>query len=88
MLERCIELNFGPQLLNTISDSNEKALLLNLFKMVVFCHRHNKNDSFLQEVPLDFEIVRDPMYKYSRTAQNRFFAVPTLAFMFAHFAKN
>jgi len=36
---------------------------------------------------LDFDSVRDAMYKYSKKAQRRFFKVPALAFFFAWFAQ-
>lgn len=35
---------------------------------------------------VDFTLVRDTMYKYSKQAQKRFFENPALAFMFAWFA--
>ena len=53
---------------------------------VVHSHRHNKEDSFLSESPIDFTLVRDTMYKYSKKAQERFFQVPTLAFLFVWFS--
>jgi hypothetical protein len=59
---------------------------LELLKLLVFSHRHNKNDPFLQNPLVDFAVVREPMYKYSRTAQEKFFDYPTFAFLFAWFA--
>ena len=69
---------------------------------VVHSHRHNKDDtrSNIQSLPepianeessalganVDFTLVRDTMYKYSKQAQKRFFENPALAFMFAWFA--
>lgn len=41
--------------------------------MLMFCHRHQKNDSYLANTPVDFAVVREPMYKYSRVAQDKFF---------------
>jgi len=35
---------------------------------------------------MDFALVRDTMYKYSKKAQERFFSHPFLAFMLAWFA--
>ena len=35
---------------------------------------------------VDFTLVRDTMYKYSKHAQRRFFESPALAFLFAWFA--
>jgi len=34
---------------------------------------------------IDFKIIRDPMYMYSRNAQNKFFEYSTFAFLFAWF---
>lgn len=56
--------------------------------VVVHSHRHNKDDSFISEVPIDFSLVRDTMYKYSKKAQERFFAYPFFAFLFAWFAQS
>ncbi len=33
-------------------------------------------------------IVRDPMYKYSKPAENRFFSVSQLSFLFVIYARN
>lgn len=35
---------------------------------VVHSHRHNKEDAFLAESQVDFTLVRDTMYKYSKKA--------------------
>ena len=37
---------------------------------------------------VDFTLVRDTMYKYSKQAQKRFFENPALAFMFAWFSSS
>ena len=37
---------------------------------------------------IDFTLVRDTMYKYSKQAQKRFFEHPALAFLFAWFASS
>jgi hypothetical protein len=37
-------------------------------------------------VPIDFTVIRDVMYKYSKKAQDRFFSVPIESFLFAAFA--
>ena len=59
-----------------------------LMKLLVFAHRHNKNDEFLKDRLIDFDIVREPMYKYSRNAQDKFFDYATFAFLFAWFEAN
>ena len=59
---------------------------IELVKMLVLAHRHNKNDDFLRDPLVDFATVRDPMYKYSKQTQDRFFSHSTFAFLFAWFA--
>lgn len=66
--------------------------MINNVMMVVFSHRYCKNDVFINEALssteecIDFSIVRDVMYKYSKKAQDRFFSHPIEAFLFAAFA--
>ena len=62
--------------------------MIELIKLLVFSHRHNKNDEFLKDPLIDFSIVREPMYKYSRHAQDKFFDYSTFAFLFAWFEAN
>ena len=65
--------------------------------MICFSHRYNKGDRFIHEAEqealeaggansIDFTIVRDVMYKYSKKAQDRYFQYPIEAFLFAAFA--
>lgn len=54
-------------LFDSLNDSLKEEFI-ELFKLLVFSHRHNKNDVFLKNPIVDFAIVREPMYKYSRTA--------------------
>ena len=37
---------------------------------------------------ISFDVIRDPMYKYSRVAQENYLSVPVLAFILAWFCKN
>ena len=74
-----------PGLLESLPDAL-KTEFLELLKLLVFSHRHNKNDAFLKDPLVDFTVVREPMYKYSKTAQETFFDNPTFAFLFAWFA--
>mmetsp|Transcript_94094 Transcript_94094/g.129575 ORF Transcript_94094/g.129575 Transcript_94094/m.129575 type:complete len:121 (+) Transcript_94094:496-858(+) len=60
--------------------------MLNQIKLVVFSHHHNKTEEFLMERDVDFSVVRDTMYKYSKTSQEKFFSHPVFAFMFTYFA--
>ena len=39
-----------------------------LFKLLLFMHRHNKNDAYLRDPLVDFTVVRGPLYKYSKQA--------------------
>ena len=54
-------------LLETMTEK-AKFEFVELVKLLVFSHRHNKNDAFLKDPLIDFAIVREPMYKYSRNA--------------------
>ena len=76
-----------PGLKEAIS-GEEQTALVELLKLIVFSHRHNKNDSFLTNNVTDWEIVRDPMYRYSKIVQDRFFGESTYAFLFAYFTQN
>ena len=60
-------------------------VFVELIKLLVFSHRHNKSDDHLKDPLIDFAIIRDPMYKYSRQSQNKFFEYSTFAFLFAWF---
>ena len=57
----------------------------------VYAHRHNKDDVFIVETKkreyIDFTLVRDVMYKYSKRAQDRFFENHIECYFFAKFAK-
>lgn len=54
--------------------------------MILFSHRYTKNDLFITQSNIEFDIIRDVMYKYSKKAQDRYFAQPVESFMFAAFA--
>lgn len=59
-----------------------------MLTVVVHSHRHNKNDEFIAETKMDFSIVRDTMYKYSKKSQEKFFSYPIFAFLFVWFAQS
>jgi hypothetical protein len=63
-----------------------------MLSLVVLSHRHNKEESFnkcnAKKGELDFSLVRDTMYKYSKKAQDRFFKNSFLAFLFIGFASS
>ena len=73
-----------PGLLDSLS-KQASFEFVELVKLLVFSHRHNKNDEYLKDPLIDFATVREPMYKYSRQAQNNFFDFGTFAFLFAWF---
>jgi hypothetical protein len=49
-----------------IRDDETKSNFLEYLKLLVFSHRHNKNDACLEDTIETFDLVRDPMYKYSK----------------------
>lgn len=56
-----------PSLLGPASTEATREVL-NQIKLVVFSHHHNKTEDFLMERDVDFSVVRDTMYKYSKTS--------------------
>ena len=58
----------------------------------VYAHRHNKDDQFIKESKkdkyIDFSIVRDVMYCYSKKAQDKFFCHPIESYFLAKFASS
>ena len=74
-----------PGLLGKLSSDKAKSEFIQLLKLLVFAHRHAKNDEHLIDRLVEFTIVRDPMYKYSREAQKTFFSFATFSFLFAWF---
>ena len=73
-----------PGLLSNLSEEAGFEFI-ELLKMLVLSHRHNKNDDFLADPIVDFSIVREPMYKFSKQAQDKFFELVPYAFLFAWF---
>jgi hypothetical protein len=65
-------------------------MLLQSMMAFVYAHRHNKDDLFLvqtrQENYIDFSVLRDCMYHYSKKAQDRFFKHAIETYFFAKFA--
>ena len=76
-----------PGLFEAIS-GEEQTTFVELLKLIVFSHRHNKNDPYLKNHVADWGIVRDPMYRYSKNVQDRFFGEATYAFLFAYFTQH
>lgn len=82
-----VQLEF-PGLLDKLGEDSARFEFIELVKLLVLAHRHNKNDEFLRDPLVDFATVREPLYKYSKQAQDRFFSHTTFAFLFAWFAVN
>lgn len=74
-----------PGLLESLSSEQAKIEFIELLKLLVLAHRHNRNDEFLANPLVAFNTVREPMYKYSKQAQDNFFAMSTYAFLFMWF---
>lgn len=77
-----------PGLMESMESNRQIVEFLQIFKQVVFCHRYAKNEDFLDNPVISFDLIRDPMYKYSKKVQDKFFENPVLAFIFVWFAKN
>lgn len=73
-----------PGLVETLSQK-ARFEFIELVKLLVLSHRHNKNDEFLKNPLVDFGVVREPMYNYSKRAKDNFFNMSTYAFIFAWF---
>lgn len=80
---------------NELLNEEERQQIINSLMAIVFSHRHTKGDRFIKEAlskgassdtTMDFTIVRDVMYKYSKLAQDRYFSNPIESFFFASFA--
>jgi len=57
---------------------------------IVLSHHFQKEDikKMVQGTSVDFQMVRDTMYKYSKKAEERFFTDPCFAYFFIQFAKS
>ena len=58
---------------------------------MIYSHRYEKGDNFIKEISkeghsLDFELIRDVMYKYNKKAEDNFLADPILSFILINFA--
>jgi len=92
-----IDYIFGSDMLKLGVNITEKERqqVVHSMMLIVFSHRYSKGDRFImeaeQEAPddepvVDFTIIRDVMYKYSKKAQDRYFSLPVEAFLFAAFS--
>ena len=76
---------FGASFLQQFVGEQKLSLVKSMMAFV-YAHRHNKDDTFLKESEIDFTILRDCMYHYSKKAQDRFFSQTIETFFFAKFA--
>ena len=80
-----ISTTFGDTVLNKNGDKFIYSVMA-----IVFSHRASKGDPSIMQAEaegiIDFSVVRDVMYKYSKKAQERFFTSPNESFLFAAFS--
>ena len=95
LIEKFIISTFGANIIRPSARVGylERKQMVNSMMMIVFSHRYSKGDVFINEAlesedahMVDFTIVRDVMYKYSKKAQERYLAHPIEAFLFAAFS--
>ena len=55
-----------PGLLENMPSEAVQSTFLELVKLLLFSHRHNKNDAYLRDPLVPFALVRGPLYKYSK----------------------
>ena len=78
---------FGSQLFQGDLMEEEKQQITFALMMIVFSHRFSKGDKFMLEAEaaiaegrtrnkIDFSVIRDVMYKYSKKAQERYISYP------------
>lgn len=81
---------FGQRFLDEIDENLKEQIRYKMISMI-YSHRHEKDDKFIQEIKqeghsLDFDIIRDVMYKYSKKAQDSFLSDPIESFFLIKFA--
>lgn len=54
----------------------------------MFVHRFQSGEDVTKGLPLDWDIVRNPSYKYSRAARDEFIDVDELAFILAFYCRD
>ena len=71
--------------------------MVNALTLYIFCHRHNKGDTFLRELKqrvaasgnyISFEAIRPVLYNYSKKAQRKLMANRLLAFLMYNFVSS
>jgi hypothetical protein len=77
-----------PGLIDLLSQAGRVKDFLETMKLVLFSHMHLKNDRGLGPFIIDPLVVRDAMFKYSKSAKQSYFQNSFLAFLLAWFATN
>jgi len=55
--------------------------------IIVNSHKHNKEESAsIEDDQIDYSLVRDTLYKYSKKSETRFLSNVNLSFMFILFS--
>ena len=77
----------GENVVNSLENVQD---LVHCMMSFVYAHRHNKDDLFLLQSKdlIDFTVLRDCMYHYSKKAQDRYFSQPIETYFFAKFAQS
>ena len=57
---------------------------------IVLCYHHQKEDikTIMEGTNVDFKLIRDPMYKYSKKAEEKFFQNACMAYFFIQFSQS
>lgn len=74
---------FLTKALNFKKKDLDEELMENYLTVLARSHRHNRKSS-----DLDFDTVRNTMYKYSQKVQTKFFSVPELKELFLLFSRS
>ena len=72
----------------TLTMGAERTQFIELLKVLVLAHRHNRDDEYLRNTIVPFDVVRDTMYKYSQKAKSKFFAQAAYSFLYIWFARS
>ena len=88
-LHEYLKTTFGSELDVILSD-DQRLRMIHSMMAFTFAHRHEKDDLFITETKKDgiinFSLVRDVMYKYSKKSQENFFGSIFETFYFLNFA--
>lgn len=71
-------------------NSSQMLVFTSAILSIVLSHHFQKEDikKMIQGTTVDFQLVRDTMYKYSKKAEERYFTNPCFAYFFIQFAKS